>query len=141
MLSSVASARVENRVTYSKSQAYSTALRYLRVELGYNVTEKDAEAAYLLFEYTRPNQKKQSFGTIEIVQVDQAVKVFVQLPEMPEYYERVMADGLIRKLKSDYGEAPETKKEPPAKQEKPEKSKDGAQKSEEPPPNDGDSSN
>jgi hypothetical protein len=68
------------------------------------------------------------------------VKVFVQLPEMPEYYERVMADGLIRKLKNDYGEAPAAKKEPPPKQEKPEKSKETVPKTEEPPPSDNDSS-
>ena len=42
-----AEARVEAEAHYSKAQTYSAALRYLRVDLGYEVMEKDADAAYL----------------------------------------------------------------------------------------------
>ena len=50
-----ADARVEAESGYSKGQTYSGALRYLRVDLGYEVVEKDPEAAYLMFRYLVDN--------------------------------------------------------------------------------------
>ena len=43
------------------------------------------------------------------------MKLFVQLPRMPEYHERVLRDGLMRKLREEYGVPPprvEKKPEP-----------------------------
>jgi hypothetical protein len=98
-------------------------LRYLRVDLGYSVTEKDAEAAYLMFEFQRTDQKKLGLGTIEIVETDQSVKLVVRIPELPEYQERMLAEGLLSKLKNEHGDPPprkppeseEPKETPPAK--------------------------
>ena len=42
-------ARAEADTYYTLPQAFGAALRYLRVDLGFEVTEKDPEAAYLLF--------------------------------------------------------------------------------------------
>jgi hypothetical protein len=100
-------ARSEDEVRWSKQQIYSSALRYLRVDLGYTVTEKDAEAAYLMFEFPRSDQKKKlAFGSIEIVDMGKAVRLVVRLPELPEYRERLLADGLLSKLKNEHGEPP-----------------------------------
>ncbi len=94
-----ASARAEAEARYSKAQAYSAALRYLRVDLGYDVTEKDPEAAYLIFKYEVPGQPKQaSTGTLEIVDGTDLVRIYVKLSKLPEYHERVLRDGLLRKL-------------------------------------------
>ncbi len=103
-----AEARVEAVSDYSKAQTYSGALRYLRTALDYEVVEKDADAAYLIFKYKRPGQKeREGQGTLEIVEASGKVRVFVQLPEMPEYHERVLCDGLLKKLRDEYG-APRT---------------------------------
>src|SRR6187399_1869125 len=104
LLASAAGARVEGNSEYSKAQTYSGALRYLRVDLGYEVVEKDPDSAYLVFRYAAPGQpKSESFGTVEVVEADAHVRVFVRIPSMPEYHERVLRDGLIRKLREEYG--------------------------------------
>ena len=114
-----AGARVEGNSDYSKAQTYSGALRYLRVDLGFEVVEKDPDAAYLVFKYTTPNQGKgDSMGTLEVVEAGERVRVFVRIPRMPEYHERVLRDGLLRKLRDEYGV--------PERREKPKKKPEGA---------------
>src|SRR5688572_2970358 len=119
--SAVAEARTEAAVPYTRAQTFSAALRYLRVDLGYEVTEKDPDAAYLLFSYASSDRKAEgSRGAIEVVQREHGVRVFVSLPQLPSYHEEVLKQGLVRKLVAEYGEpardappAPERKK--PAK--------------------------
>ena len=116
-----ASARAEAEARYSKAQAYSAALRYLRVDLGYDVTEKDPEAAYLIFKYEVPGKPQQaSTGTLEIVDGTDLVRIYVKLAKLPEYHERVLRDGLLRKLREEYGAPPAKKPEPPKKPAPPE---------------------
>ena len=115
-----ATARVGGDSEYSKQQTYSGALRYLRVDLGYEITERDPDAAYLIFRYQLPGQNKATAtGTVEIVDADGHVKLFVQIPTMPEYHERVLRDGLVRKLHDEYG-IPPHKPTPPPVEKKPE---------------------
>jgi hypothetical protein len=105
-----AGARVEAESGYSKAQTYSGALRYLRVDLGYEVLEKDPDAAYLVFRYLAPGQPKNaSTGTLEVVDRGEGVRVFVRLPTMPEYHEVVLRDGLMKKLRDEYGTPPAKK--------------------------------
>lgn len=111
-----AQGRVEARTGHSKARTYHAALRYLRVDLGYQVTEKDAKAAYLLFEYTAPNRKTVTHGSIEIIETDETVRVYVQVPSMPRYHEQVLSDGLMKKLREEYGE-PAPKQPAPAEPE------------------------
>jgi len=116
-----ATARVGGDSEYSKAQTYSGALRYLRVDLGYEVVERDPDAAYLIFRYQPPGQNKSNAtGTVEIVDTDGHVKLFVQIPTMPEYHERVLRDGLVRKLHDEYGVAPHNPAPPPPAPKKPE---------------------
>lgn len=111
-----AEARVEADSNYSKLQTFNTALRYLRVDLGYKVLEKDEDAGYLLFNYAPPGDPKDtSKGSIEVIKTRHDVKVFVQIPKMPQYHEVVLRDGLMRKLRDEYGEPPPKREKPPAK--------------------------
>jgi hypothetical protein len=110
-------ARVDGSSAYTKVQTYSGALRYVRVDLGYEVVEKDPEAAYLIFKYTPPGGSKNSAvtGTLEVIEAGGGVRVFVNLPRMPEYHERIFRDGLLKKLKDEYGAPPPSAKKPPEK--------------------------
>jgi len=112
-----AEARVDGSSAYSKAQTYSGALRYVRVDLGYEVVEKDPDAAYLIFKYAAPGQSKSSpvTGTLEVIEAAGAVRLFVSLPRMPEYHERVFRDGLLKKLREEYGTPPPAAKKPPEK--------------------------
>src|SRR5688572_29714177 len=109
-----AEARSLAEVPYTLAQAFSAALRYLRVDLGYEVTEKDADAAYLLFSYEARDKKAQAMrGSIEVVAREHGVRLFVSLPQLPSYHEEVLKQGLVRKLQAEYGEAVKGKREAP----------------------------
>lgn len=116
-----ASASVETRSAYTKLQTYNAALRYLRVDLSYKVTEKDADAAYLLFEFVPEGRKKETNGAIEIVERKDDVLVYVRLPDLPRYQEEMLSDGLFRKLRTEYGDPP--RREDPAPEKPREKDK------------------
>jgi hypothetical protein len=125
-LAPTADAKVDGSSSYSKAQTYSGALRYVRVDMGYEIVEKDPEAAYLIFKYAPPGASKGTLvtGTLEVIEANGGVRLFVSMPRMPEYYERVFRDGLLKKLREEYGEPPVAKK--PA--EKPPSDKPGPDK-------------
>lgn len=114
-LSSPAAGRVDASSPYTKAQTYSGALRYVRVGLGYEVVEKDPDAAYLIFKYSPPGSGKDGSvtGTLEVVEASEGVRVFVNLPRMPEYHERLLRDGLLKKLREEYGAPRPVEKKPP----------------------------
>ena len=109
--SSGAAARIEAESDYSKAQTYNGALRYVRVDLGFEIVEKDPEVGYFLFRYEPPGRKNHpTGGSIEVIESQERVKVVVQLPQMPTYHETTIRDGLMKKLRSEYGEPPKKKK-------------------------------
>lgn len=103
---------------YTFEQTYNAALRLVRVDLGLKITERDPEAAYLLFDYKSSETGARVVpGSIELIRSGDVVKVVVQLSQMPRYHEQVMADALVKKLEHDFGEPPRRKappEEPPA---------------------------
>lgn len=109
-----AKARADADCSYSLAQVYGAAIRYLRVDLGYEVTEKDSDAAYLLFRYRVPGDpKREVFGSIEMVKLDRKVRIFVKVPQMPQLHEQLLRDGLLKKLSQEYGEPPRSAPEKP----------------------------
>jgi hypothetical protein len=106
--------RVDASSPYTKAQTYSGALRYVRVGLGYEVVEKDPDAAYLIFKYTPVGAGKDGgvTGTLEVVEASGGVRLFVNLPRMPEYHERLLRDGLLKRLRDEYGAPRPVEKKP-----------------------------
>ena len=97
---------------YTYEQTFSSALRLLRVDLGYKITEKDQENGYLMFDYKSPESgSRVTSGSLELVRGKTSVQVMVQLPSMPKYHEDVIVEALAKKLLSDHGDPP--KKAPP----------------------------
>jgi len=118
-----AGARSEAEVTYTREQTFSAALRYLRVDLAYEVTEKDPDAAYLLFSFADPElQRKTGHGSIQVVQRERSVRLLVNLPDLPSYREELLKRGLLEKLRTEYGEPPSEPppEKPPARKPEPE---------------------
>lgn len=90
---------------YTLTQTYNAALRMVRVDLGLTITERDPSAAYILFDYkSTESGRRTAPGSIEMLESGRAVKVVVQLAQMPRYHEQVMSDGLAKKLRDEYGE-------------------------------------
>jgi len=90
---------------YTLTQTYNAALRLVRVDLGLTVTERDPSAAYILFDYkSTESGRRLAPGAIEMLDSGRAVKVVIQLAQMPRYHEQVMSDALAKKLREEYGD-------------------------------------
>lgn len=103
-----ASAKGSYDSTYGFDRTWNAGLRLVRVDLALKVTEKDESNGYLLFDYKSPESgQKPVPGSMEFVRgKDGAVRVLVQIPQMPGYHEQVLVDSLARKLRADYGDPP-----------------------------------
>lgn len=99
--------------TYGFDRTWNAGMRLVRVDLGLAISEKDESTGYLLFDYKSPESGKKAVpGSMEFVRSKEtgAVRVLVQIPQMPGYHEQVLVDHLARKLRSEYGDPP---KKPP----------------------------
>lgn len=117
-LSAAASARVEERTGYAKELAFHSVVRFLRVDRGYRLVEKDLESGYLLFEYPLDKERTVS-GSVEVVATEQGSAIVVRLTDLPEYHERVLFRAILGRLRSDYGEPKKPSPAPPKEVEKP----------------------
>ena len=110
-----ASAKSTYESPYGYDRTWNAALRLVRVDNGWKVTEKDDQNGYLLFDYTSPENRKAYPGTMELVRPrdgDGPVSVLVQLPAMPQYHEQVLLDSLATKMRREYGDPPARRKAP-----------------------------
>jgi hypothetical protein len=110
-----ADARSTLESPYGYDRTWNAALRLVRVDNGWKVTEKDDQNGYLLFEYKSPESVKPISGSLELVRGrdgDGPVSVLVQLPQMPQYHEQVMLDALSSKMKREYGDPPDRRHKP-----------------------------
>ncbi len=104
-----AHARSAYESPYGYERTWNAALRLVRVDNGWKVTEKDDQSGYLLFEYRSPESAKTTPGSFELVRGpgrDSPVSVLVQLAQMPHYHEQVLLDTLAQKMRREYGEPP-----------------------------------
>ncbi len=104
-----ASARSAYESTYGYERTWNSALRLVRVDLGFKINEKDADNGYLMFDYRSPESRTASPGSMEFIRSKDPqapVRVVVQLPQMPRYHEQVLVDELAKKMRQEYGEAP-----------------------------------
>ena len=120
-VSAGATAKTERELGYRYPVVWKTAIRFVRVDLGSPLLEKDKDAGYLLFEYK--DGGRTNSGSIELFEIlkngRQMVKVRLKIPSQPSYVEGVLVDKFVRKLKEEFGREPfiELPKEPPAPQE------------------------
>jgi hypothetical protein len=120
-LPAIADARSEKTVGWTAARVFPAAVRFLRVDEGVTIVEKDAEAGYVMFELT---DEGQTFpGALELVALDDGkLRLVLRIEDRPDYMEVGMLDRLERKLTEELGPAkkkprPQPKdppKEPPA---------------------------
>jgi hypothetical protein len=114
-----ASAKSAYESAYGFERTWNAGMRLVRVDLGLKIAEKDEGAGYLLFDYKSPESgQKPCPGSMEFVRSKDtgAVRVIVQIPQMPGYHEQVLVDQLARKLRNEYGDPPKRAPAPPAPQ-------------------------
>ena len=94
---------------YGYDRTWNAAVRMVRVDNQWKVTEIDKGNGYVLFEYKSVNDTRATQGTLELVrgrEDDDPVSVLAQLPQMPSYHEQVLLDQLAAKMRREYGDPP-----------------------------------
>lgn len=128
----VAEARRIETFHYSYDRVWTSAVRLMRLDYNSPITEKDKEDGYFLFDF--PHQGKSYGGSFEVSRVKEngrdAVRVSIQIGQMPEYMELMVLDRLEKKLKQDFGPPRISKPAPRDKveEEAPEAPEDGKAK-------------
>jgi hypothetical protein len=133
MLGSAAWARSEKTLAYQREDAWPAAVRFLRVDERLKITEKDADAGYVLFELKEEGKTYRGSLEVMTVTVDgrPQVKFVMQVEDRPSWLEIAMLQRLERKLRAELGSPtpPPSKKPreeaPPPKPEEPKKPDEG----------------
>ena len=119
-----AAARSEKTLAYPREQAWPTAVRFLVVDEHAKVTEKDADAGYVMFELR--DDGKLFRGSLEVVPIQRdgrtVVRFVLQIADRPSWLEIAMLARLERKLHAELGSpAPAPDAPPPPRKDEPKK--------------------
>jgi hypothetical protein len=117
--SGAAFARAGDDLPYPLAQAYSTAVRFVRVDRGCKIVDQDPRAAYINFECAGDDSTTHH-GALELygkkVQGRDGVRTQVTLADDPHYDELRFLELYERKLRAERGiPAPLPPPPPPAK--------------------------
>ncbi len=122
------SARMSHRrvLPYPFDVVWPTAIRYLRVDRGYSIVDRDPESGYLLFEFPVGRDGKGS-GSLEAFHATDdagrpSVNLQVSTENGPSYLPTTIVDGIAQKVKAERGQPappPSKKPAPPAKPKQP----------------------
>lgn len=116
-------ALIENRrvLSYPFEQVWPTAIRYLRIDRGYKVTDRDEEAGYMLFEFPLDGGRVGS-GSVEMFATEDAsgrasVSLAVNTGAGPVHLPNSILDGIAAKVRAERGQPvdPPKQEEPPPK--------------------------
>lgn len=117
-------AKATRLASWEFSRVWPTAVRFLRVDEGYTLVEKDAEAGYVLFDVEYKDNTYR--GSLELVRVKDyverdAVRLILKITDRPIYVEDGVLERLLQKLRSELGQPidpPEAKPDPPPEKKK-----------------------
>jgi hypothetical protein len=124
LTTSTAYARSEKTLAYAREPAWATAVRFIRVNAGLKVIEKDADAGYVIFEFKE--EKKTFRGSLELIEVvrdgRKAVRFVMTIEDRPSWVEIGLLTKLEQKLRAELGSpapdpTPKPKDAPPKKEE------------------------
>ncbi len=91
---------------YRYDQIWSTSVRFLRVDSGFQIIEQDKGTGYVMFEYQ--DAGRVLTGSLELIPKERGgsefVTVSLHIQDMPSYVEVMLIDKLVRKLRNEYGE-------------------------------------
>jgi hypothetical protein len=101
-----AAAKSQKKLAYAYEQVWPAAVRFLRVDEGFEIVEKDMDAGYVIF--TVSDDGKRFRGTLEIVRTaekaDQpGLLLLVGIEDRPAYMEQGILDRFEQKLRAELG--------------------------------------
>lgn len=120
---------IENRrmLSYPIDHVWPTAIRYLRIDRGFEITDRDRDAGYLLFEFPL-EEKRIGSGSVEMFEAVDAsgrasVSISVNTGAGPVHLPNSILDGIAAKVRAERGQPspppPPKQEEPPPKKDKP----------------------
>lgn len=114
-------------VHYTFEQVWPAALRFLRLDEGCEIVERDMEAGYVIFDLEQKDKKFR--GALEIIRIDDqdgkpTVRLIMRIDNQPNYTEAGLLRRFESKLRNELGEP--RPRPPPAKGDESKKNKDGA---------------
>jgi hypothetical protein len=105
LATSTAHARSEKTLAYPRDPAWSATVRFIRVNAGLKVIEKDNEAGYVIFEFKE--DKKTFRGSLELIEVvkdgRKVLRFVITIEDRPAWVEIDMLTKLERKLRAELG--------------------------------------
>jgi hypothetical protein len=106
LATSPAQARSGAVLPYPLTDVWSAAVRFVRVDRGYTVREKDEESGYILFDLVEG--AKTYKASLELIRAtdDQGrdvTRAVFSIPELPRHYEVVLLDKLALKVREERG--------------------------------------
>jgi hypothetical protein len=116
LIPGTALAKASSDVPYSVGEVFSAALRFVRIDEGCKVLDRDPDAAFVTFE-CKDNEKIKR-GSLEVfrssVNGQEGVRLQITLGDDPHYVELRWLELLERKLRDERGTpVPPTPKPPP----------------------------
>ena len=114
LLPATATAKTKKDLTYSFKAVWTTAIRMLRADRGYKITDKDRDSGYILFVFPGSGSVKECRASLEIVDtVDEnrfkVVRLQLEIAHQPSYIELDLLDRLESKLREERGGPPPPK--------------------------------
>jgi|GEM_PF-2679407 len=100
-------AKFKGEVRAEKDFLWSTLIRYVRVDLNFEIIEKDSDGGYLIFKYKDLNAKVACRSTVEIIPDSSPQKkkagltLQVSIPCAGMVQEKLLIDGLIKKIEEE----------------------------------------
>jgi hypothetical protein len=113
-------ALIENRrvLSYPIDQVWPTTIRYLRLDRGFAVTDRDEEAGYMMFEFPLESGATGN-GSLEMFATEDAsgrasVSIAVNTGSGPVHLPHSILDGIAAKVRAERGQpiAPPKPEEP-----------------------------
>jgi len=105
-------------LSYPFEQVWPTAIRYLVVDRGYQVSDRDEDAGYMLFAF--PAGQAQGQGSLEMFRVEDAsgrpgVELSVSTSAGPSHLPHTLLEGIAHKVRQERGQPapPPPRKDPP----------------------------
>lgn len=112
---SAAQAKSASALPYPTGDVWAAAVRYLRVDRGFAIREKDEKAGYVLFDYAESG--KAFHASLELVALTEddgraSTEVVISMPDLPRRYESLLLGELGAKVRQERGPAPTPKAKP-----------------------------
>jgi hypothetical protein len=104
-----ARAEVSKSYNLGFEKLFSVSCRYIRIDQGGQLVEKDPEAGFVIFLWRKDKDSQEVRGTLEFVRQSEAadkpkVDLKLKLENAPKYLETYFLDGLQKKIRAEYGD-------------------------------------